>query len=57
MVNGSIELVSGSQAIVSMKEVEGTPEKFSITYEGLIDDVQPGSKILLDDGLIAFGSN
>ncbi len=54
MVNGSIELVSGSQAIVSMKEVEGTPEKFSITYEGLIDDVQPGSKILLDDGLIAL---
>ena len=37
-----------------MKEVEGTPEKFSVTYEGLIDDVQPGSKILLDDGLIGL---
>ena len=42
----------GQNIIVSMKEVEGTPEKFSITYEGLIDDVHIGSKILLDDGLI-----
>ncbi len=54
MVNGAIELVSGSQSIVSMKEVEGTPERFSVTYEGLIDDVHPGSKILLDDGLIGL---
>ena len=40
MVNGTIELQSGSKCIISMTEVEGTPEKFSITYEGLIDDVQ-----------------
>ena len=37
-----------------MKEVFGTPEKFSITYAGLIDDVQVGSRILLDDGLIGL---
>ena len=37
-----------------MKEVEGTPEKFSVTYEGLIDDVHTGSRILLDDGLIGL---
>ncbi|MBB6445690.1 pyruvate kinase [Bacillus benzoevorans] len=54
MVNGAIELVSGSQSIISMKEVEGTPEKFSVTYEGLIEDVQPGASILLDDGLIGL---
>ena len=35
-----------------MEEVLGTPEKFSVTYSGLIDDVHVGSKILLDDGLI-----
>ncbi|MFY4774620.1 pyruvate kinase [Metabacillus sp. RGM 3146] len=52
MENGAIELVSGNEIIVSMKEVTGTPEKFSITYEGLIDDVHTGSTILLDDGLI-----
>ncbi|RLQ97961.1 pyruvate kinase [Falsibacillus albus] len=54
MVNGSIELTEGTNVIVSMKEVEGTPEKFSITYEGLIEDVHVGSKILLDDGLIGL---
>lgn len=54
MVNGAIELTAGSQSIISMKEVEGTPEKFSVTYEGLIEDVQPGSRILLDDGLIGL---
>ena len=30
-----------------MTEVEGTPEKFSVTYEGLIDDVHVGSKFFL----------
>ena len=51
-VNGSAELVSGAQVILSMKPVEGTAEKFSISYPGLIDDVFKGSKILIDDGLI-----
>ncbi|WP_080844456.1 pyruvate kinase [Cytobacillus gottheilii] len=54
MQNGSIELVAGNDVIVSMTEVEGTPEKFSVTYEGLIDDIHVGSKILLDDGLIGL---
>ncbi|WP_338470482.1 pyruvate kinase [Niallia sp. XMNu-256] len=54
MVNGSIELTSGQSTIISMTEVEGTPEMFSITYEGLIEDVHIGSKILLDDGLIGL---
>lgn len=35
-----------------MNEVEGTPEKFSVTYENLINDVNIGSYILLDDGLV-----
>ena len=35
-----------------MNEVEGTPEKFSVTYEDLINDVNEGSYILLDDGLV-----
>src|SRR5690625_6494112 len=35
-----------------MKEIEGTAERFTVTYDGLINDVFAGSKILLDDGLI-----
>ncbi|WP_100402122.1 pyruvate kinase [Bacillus sp. FJAT-42315] len=54
MENESIELVAGSDVVVSMTEVLGTPEKFSVTYSGLINDVTNGSKILLDDGLIAL---
>ncbi|MFT0802108.1 pyruvate kinase [Bacillus swezeyi] len=54
MENGSIELESGSQLIVSMDEVIGTTEKISVTYDGLIHDVSKGSTILLDDGLIGL---
>lgn len=54
MENDGIELKAGEKIIVSMEEVLGTKDKFSITYEGLIEDVQVGSKILLDDGLIGL---
>lgn len=52
MKDGSITLVRGQDIIVSMNEVEGTTEKFSVTYKDLINDVDAGDKILLDDGLI-----
>lgn len=52
MKDGLIVLEKGKEIIVSMSQVEGTPEKFSVTYEDLINDVQIGSYILLDDGLV-----
>ncbi|MEK4861402.1 MULTISPECIES: pyruvate kinase [Staphylococcus] len=52
MKDGVIELEKGKEVIVSMSEVEGTPKKFSVTYDNLINDVQVGSYILLDDGLV-----
>lgn len=54
MENDAIELIEGNTVTISMEEVLGTQEKFSVTYEGLIDDVQVGGKILLDDGLIGL---
>lgn len=54
MENGAIELQTGQECIISMKEVLGTPEKFSVTYDRLIEDVHTGAKILLDDGLIGL---
>lgn len=54
MENGAIELKAGNEITVSMKEVLGTTEKFSVTYERLIEDVHSGAKILLDDGLIGL---
>ncbi|WP_332689790.1 pyruvate kinase [Halalkalibacter lacteus] len=52
--NGVAELKVGDDLILSMTEVVGTNKKISVTYPGLIHDVAPGSKILLDDGLIGL---
>ena len=52
MKDGAITLTKGDTVRISMSEVEGTKEKFSVTYTDLINDVTPGSSILLDDGLI-----
>ncbi|MGM0838091.1 MAG: pyruvate kinase [Bacillota bacterium] len=62
MQDGAIELEAGKEIILSMEEVIGTTEKFSISYPGLMEDVEIGSRILLDDGLIGlevigFGNN
>ncbi|MGO3727045.1 pyruvate kinase, partial [Staphylococcus carnosus] len=52
MENGVINLEKGNDVIVSMNQVLGTADKFSVTYEDLINDVEIGSFILLDDGLV-----
>lgn len=52
MKDGRVDFEAGDVVRISMKEVEGTKEKFSITYPELINDVNPGTHILLDDGLV-----
>lgn len=52
MKDGRVTINKGTTVRVAMEEVEGTAEKFSITYPDLINDVLEGSSILLDDGLI-----
>jgi len=52
MENGELELVAGQHIAISMQEVEGNLDAFSVSYEKLIEDVEVGSVILLDDGLI-----
>ncbi|HAP4851813.1 TPA: pyruvate kinase [Enterococcus faecalis] len=52
MENGAITMKISDSVRISMTEVLGTNEKFSITYPELINDVNVGSHILLDDGLI-----
>jgi len=49
---GQAQLNRGETVTISMNEVEGTAERFSVTYEGLMDDVDVGTIISLDDGLI-----
>lgn len=50
--DGRADLVRGEDVLLSMEEVLGTSDKFSVTYKGLINDVEPGTIISLDDGLI-----
>ncbi len=50
--DGEIKLGKGDHISITMDEVEGTDSLFSVTYEGLYDDVHVGSKILIDDGLL-----
>lgn len=52
MENGELHLTQGQVIDISMTEVVGTEQSFSVTYESLIDDVDQNDKILLDDGLI-----
>jgi len=52
--DNNIELVPGSEIIITTSSVVGTAEKVSITYQGLPQDVQKGERILLDDGKLMF---
>lgn len=54
MKGGFIQLKEGSLIRISMQEVLGDNERFSITYDDLINDIETGSVILLDDGLIGL---
>lgn len=47
-----VVLEEGQKFTLSTKEIEGTSEKVSITYDGLAEDVEIGKRILIDDGLI-----
>ncbi|ODG90732.1 MULTISPECIES: pyruvate kinase [Bacillaceae] len=51
---GQAELTTGNEVIITTEPVVGTAEKFAVSYEGLIDDVHVGSRILIDDGLIGL---
>lgn len=47
-----IELIEGEQLIITTEQIEGDQQKISVTYEKLTEDIEIGSKILIDDGLI-----
>lgn len=49
-----IELVQDDYLTLTTEEILGTQERISITYSELPNDVQVGSTILIDDGLIGL---
>lgn len=49
-----VTLETGAAFTLTVDEIEGDAQKVSITYEGLVDDVDKGKLILIDDGLIGL---
>ncbi len=49
-----VELKQGETVILTTEEMLGNEKKISVSYEGLPNDVHPGSLILIDDGLIGL---
>lgn len=52
--NGKVTLKEGDIFTLTTREVEGTQEIVTVYYPHLPQDVEPGSVILLDDGLVGL---
>ena len=50
--DGSIRLAAGDRVTVTVRDVEGEAGLIPSVYQELVRDVEPGSRILLDDGNI-----
>lgn len=50
--NDKIQLNAGDIFTLTARDITGNEKEASITYKNLVKDVQPGMRILIDDGLI-----
>ena len=50
--DGKVELKNGASFTLTTQDVIGDADRVSVTYEGLPNDISPGTRILIDDGLI-----
>jgi pyruvate kinase len=51
-VEGGTELVEGNRVVISSGDFVGDASSLSTTYDRLAEDVEPGDRLLIDDGLI-----
>lgn len=52
--DGKVTLKAGDTFTFTTDEVEGDAERVSVSYKGLIDDLEAGDTILLNNGLLSF---
>ncbi|HBV50721.1 MAG TPA: pyruvate kinase, partial [Clostridiales bacterium] len=52
--NGSVLLQAGDLFSFTTQEVEGDATRVSVSYEGLVSELEVGDRILLNDGLMEF---
>ena len=51
-VGGKTEFKKGQVSTICVEDIEGTSERFTITYKDLYKDVKPGGFILVNDGQV-----
>ena len=51
-VVGGTELVEGSRVVITPGDFVGDASRLSTSYEGIVQDVEPGHRVLMDDGLL-----
>ncbi len=49
---GKVTLEAGQEFVLTSREVEGDEHEVSITYPKMVELVKPGTRILIDDGLL-----
>lgn len=52
--DGKIHLNKGDAFTFTTEEIEGDNNRVSVSYEGICEDLVPGDKILLNNGLVVF---
>lgn len=50
MENNGVMMEEGAEVTIVTERITGTKERFGISYAQMPRDVQPGERILLDDG-------
>src|SRR3712207_2787799 len=53
-VAGGTELVEGNRVVIAPGDFLGDASRLSTSYEKLAEDVRPGHRLLIDDGLIGL---
>ena len=53
-VAGDTELVAGSRVVLAPGDFLGDASRLSTSYDKLAEDVRPGHRLLIDDGLIGL---
>lgn len=51
---GKATLEAGGEFILTSREIEGDSHQVSITYPKMVELVKPGTRVLIDDGLLAM---
>ena len=52
--NGPVQLKEGAPFTLHVDDVPGDETRVSVNYAGLADDLKPGDRVLLNNGLLAL---